>query len=100
MREKLERSYPIIGFVSSCVHIPLDRAQGRARLHKHSELVTKCQQQGIPLQQAVARNHCQCNQRCAEDEAEFSARAKSTTVQVWNSRDTDGLQVAQDATRS
>ena len=58
----------------------------------------KCQQQGVPWQQAVARNHCQCNQRCVEDKAEFSALAKSTSVQVWNSTSKERLQAAQDET--
>ena len=71
-----------------------------SRRQEHSEMVTKCQQQGIPLQQAVARNYCQCNQRYVEDKSEFSDHAKSRSAQVSTSRGTERPQVAKDATRS
>ena len=51
----------------------------------HSEMVTKYQRRGMPLPQAVSRNHRQCGQRCAGDTAEFSAHEKSTSVQVRTS---------------
>ena len=54
------------------------------RLQEHIVEVTKYQQQSIP---------------CAAVRAEFSAQAKSTSVQVWISRHRGRLQAVKDATR-
>ena len=62
--------------------------------------VMKYHQQRIPLQKAVSSSHFPCSQHDAAVREEFSAHAKSISVQVWKARHTGLLQVVKDATRS
>ena len=62
--------------------------------------VMKYQQQGIPLQRAVANSHDQCSQQCAAVMEEFSAHAQSTSVQVRKSRNMGQLQIVKDEEHS
>ena len=68
------------------------------RRQEHSDMVIEFQQQGIPLQRAVARNHHQCSRRCAAAKVKFSVHPKTTSVQVWKRRGMR-LKDVKDATR-